>query len=80
MRPTRLPAKVHAPSTPVDEPGGWDKPDFDGSGWSPADIYTKAQVSPKGGYDAIDWSDQAQLIWGPDLEQSNTVLCRLLVE
>lgn len=38
------------------------------------------QVDPKMGYDEIDWSDEAKFIWGPDLEQSNTVLCRLTVE
>ena len=32
------------------------------------------------GYDEITWAEDAELIWGPDLEQSNTVLCRLTVE
>jgi hypothetical protein len=44
------------------------------------DVYTEAQVDPKMGYDEITWSNDAELIWGPDLEQSNTVLCRLRVE
>lgn len=61
-------------------PDGWDQAGFDASGWQPARVYTEREVSPKGGYDRITWSDQAQLIWGPDLEQSNTVLCRLTVE
>ncbi|MEO1495289.1 MAG: PEBP family protein [Pseudomonadota bacterium] len=63
-----------------DEPGGWDMPGFDDSGWAPASFYTAAEVDPKHGYDEITWDGDARLIWGPDLEQSNTVLCRLAVE
>lgn len=62
------------------EPEGWDAAGFDASGWPQADIYTEAEVSPRMGYDEIDWADEAELIWGPDLEQSNTVLCRLTVD
>ncbi|MDA8586516.1 PEBP family protein [Rhodobacteraceae bacterium] len=61
------------------EPSGWDTADFDASAWPNADFYTAREVSPKDGYDQISWSDDAELIWGPDLEQSNTVLCRLTV-
>lgn len=64
----------------VDEPYGWDQADFDASGWPQASEYSEREVSPKDGYDRIDWVDGARLIWGPDLEQSNTVLCRLTVE
>jgi len=63
-----------------DEPDGWDMPGFDASGWAPASVYTAAEVDPKFGYDEITWDETAQLIWGPDLEQNNTVLCRLTVE
>ncbi|WP_394181204.1 PEBP family protein [Yoonia maritima] len=63
-----------------EEPEGWDLSSFDASGWAQADVYTAAQVSPKFGYDEISWDENAQLIWGPDLEQSNTVLCRITVE
>lgn len=63
-----------------DAPDGWDLAGFDASEWPHADVFTAREVSPKGGYDGIDWSGAAQLIWGPDLEQSNTVLCRLRVE
>ena len=63
-----------------DEPEGWDTAGFDASDWPQADVYTEAQVGPKMGYDRIDWTDGAKLIWGPDLEQSNTVLCRVTVE
>ena len=64
----------------ADEPEGWDQDGFDASGWAQASIYSAQQVDPKGGYDEIDWAEDAQLIWGPDLEQSNTVLCRYRVE
>ena len=63
-----------------EEPDGWDTADFDASNWPQADIYSEREVSPKDGYDEITWVDSAELIWGPDLEQSNTVLCRLTVE
>ncbi|MEM1079058.1 MAG: PEBP family protein [Pseudomonadota bacterium] len=62
------------------EPRGWDKADFDALGWMPASAYSVNQVDPKGGYDEVDWAEGAELIWGPDLEQSNTVLCRYTVE
>lgn len=63
-----------------EEPDGWDTADFDASDWPQAEVYTAAQVDPKRGYNDIDWSDDAEFIWGPDLEQSNTVLCRLTVD
>lgn len=63
-----------------EEPPGWDTANFDASGWPAADVYSAREVSPKDGYDQISWADDAELIWGPDLEQSNTVLCRLTVE
>ena len=64
----------------MDEPDGWDQADFDASDWPQASAYSEREVGPKDGYDRIDWVEEAQLIWGPDLEQSNTVLCRLTVE
>ena len=63
-----------------EEPAGWDTADFDASGWDSATEHTERDVSPKDGYDRISWANSAQLIWGPDLEQDNTVLCRLTVE
>jgi len=63
----------------MDAPQGWDTAGFDASTWAPASVYTAAQVDPKMGYDDIEWADYAAFIWGPDLEQSNTVLCRLTV-
>lgn len=62
-----------------EEPEGWDTSDFDASYWANATVYTEAEVDPKMGYDDISWDASAKLIWGPDLEQSNTVLCRLTV-
>lgn len=63
-----------------DEPDGWDTANFDASDWPQADVYSVREVGPKDGYDEINWADSAELIWGPDLEQGNTVLCRLTVE
>lgn len=63
-----------------DEPAGWDQAGFDTSDWPQAYVYAAADVRPKGGYDRIDWSPDAKLIWGPDLEQDNTILCRLTVD
>ena len=63
-----------------EEPDGWDTADFDASDWPQADVYSAREVGPKDGYDEITWVEGAELIWGPDLEQTNTVLCRLTVE
>ena len=64
----------------IDEPEGWRMPDFDDSGWTPAVEYSENDVRPKDGYDQIDWSHGAQLIWAADLERDNTLLCRFTVE
>ncbi len=64
----------------LDEPAGWDRPAFDASDWPQATMYSTRAVDPKGGYDRIDWVDTAEFIWGPDLEQSNTILCRAAVQ
>lgn len=64
----------------ADPPDGWDLAGFDASDWPQATVYAERAVDPKGGYDEIQWSEAAEFIWGPDLEQSNTVLCRLVVE
>ncbi|MEJ6391964.1 PEBP family protein [Gymnodinialimonas sp. 2305UL16-5] len=62
------------------EPEGWDNADFDASYWPAATIHSAAAVDPKDGYDDITWDPSAAFIWGPDLERSNTVLCRAVVE
>ena len=60
-------------------PTGWRSAGFDDSAWHAANEFTAAAVRPKGGYDAVDWRDDARLIWSADLETHNTVLCRLTV-
>lgn len=64
----------------VERPIGWDLTGFDDRDWINAKIYTSTEVRPKGGYNQIDWHNEAQLIWGPDLETNNTLLCRLEVD
>ena len=61
-------------------PTGWDKAGFDDKAWPRAHPYSARDVRPKDGYDRISWSRDAKLVWGPDLEQSNTILCRFTVE
>lgn len=63
-----------------EEPEGWDRAGFDATHWVQASVYSSAQVDPKGGYRDVGWDEDAQFIWGPDLETSNTVLCRYIVE
>ncbi len=58
------------------EPDGWANVGFDASSWSPATVYTAAQVSPKEGYDIITWYPIAKLIWATDLFVDNTILWR----
>ncbi len=65
--------------TSLEEPIDWKSASFDDSSWSNATVYSESQVSPKDGYDQISWDSSAQLIWGPDLETNNTLLCRLTV-
>lgn len=62
-----------------DEPQGWKAPGFDDSGWDTAKQWSIEEVSPKDGYDEINWDSSAQLIWSDDLRLDNTVLCRLTV-
>ncbi|MEM9777069.1 MAG: PEBP family protein [Chloroflexota bacterium] len=62
------------------EPDGWKSADFDDSNWTATTVHTAEAVSPRFGYDQIDWVSSAQLIWGPDLETDNTLLCRVTVE
>lgn len=61
-------------------PDGWDTLEFDDSNWPDASIHSESAVSPKMGYDDISWDTSAKLIWGPDLQTNNTILCRKLVE
>lgn len=65
--------------TTMDEPDGWKADGFDDSGWTATTVHSSSDVSPKMGYDQISWDSDAEIIWGPDLETDNTVLCRVLV-
>lgn len=64
----------------LEEPTGWKSLDFDASGWTATTVHSASDVGPKDGYDQISWDANAQLIWGPDLETYNTLLCRVTVE
>jgi len=66
-----------ARTTPI--PDGWTEPGFDDSGWSAATVHSARDVGPKDGYDVINWNPSAKLIWGKDLKQDNTILCRATV-
>lgn len=61
------------------EPEGWKTAVFDDSSWTATTIHSANDVGPKDGYDEINWDTNAKLIWGPDLETNNTVLCRVTV-
>ncbi|WP_299772530.1 PEBP family protein [uncultured Tateyamaria sp.] len=64
----------------TEEPADWTAPGFDTSGWPKATLHTARAVDPKDGYDTVSWSEDAQFIWGPDLERDNTILCRVTIE
>ena len=59
---------------------GWKTADFDDSSWTATTVHSAGAVSPKDGYDQISWDASAELIWGPDLETNNTILCRVTVD
>ena len=63
----------------LEEPANWKSSDFDDSAWPNATVHSESAVSPKDGYDQVSWDSDAQLIWGTDLEQDNTLLCRVTV-
>ncbi|WP_158774050.1 PEBP family protein [Cobetia sp. L2A1] len=60
--------------------GDWTAPDFDDSDWPAAIEHAASDVSPKDGYDDIDWDDNAKFVWGESLKQDNTLLCRMTIE
>ena len=66
--------------TETAEPAGWKSVNFDDSNWPNASEHSERAVGPKDGYDQISWARDAKIIWGPDLETDNTILCRLKVE
>ncbi len=61
------------------EPDGWKSTGFDDSTWTATTAHAASTVGVRGGYDLINWSSTAEIIWGPDLETDNTVLCRVTV-
>ncbi|MGL1921371.1 MAG: PEBP family protein [Hyphomicrobiales bacterium] len=62
------------------EPAGWKNLNFNDSSWPSAQEYEERDVRPKDGYDRVNWNGSAKFIWGADLEQSNTILCRIIVK
>ncbi|MEM7801923.1 MAG: PEBP family protein [Chloroflexota bacterium] len=63
----------------LDEPDGWTAADFDDADWTATTVHSAEEVSPRFGYSQIEWDPSAQLIWGPDLETDNTLLCRMTI-
>ncbi len=64
----------------TDEPAGWKADGFDDSAWTNATVHPASAVGPKDGYNEISWDPAAKIIWGPDLETDNTILCRVRVK
>ncbi len=62
------------------EPDGWKAANYDDSAWTATTVHSAGDVGPKDGYDQISWDSNAELIWGPDLETNNTILCRITIE
>lgn len=66
--------------TETAEPDGWTSVSFDDSDWPHATEHSAQEVGPKDGYDEVRWHSSAKIIWGPDLETNNTLLCRIVIE
>lgn len=64
----------------IETPADWTAVGFDHGNWESATVWSGSDVSPKGGYDQIDWIPDAEFIWGSDLEIDNTLLLRFVVE
>lgn len=62
-----------------DAPASWTEPGFDDSQWIAATEHSACEVSPKDGYDEVDWKPGAKLIWSDNLKLDNTVLCRAVI-
>lgn len=60
-------------------PANWAATDFDDSSWPAAVEHSVKEVSPKDGYDEIQWDASAKLVWSDDLVQDNTLLCRMTI-
>jgi len=70
----------HCGFAAIEAPVEWDQFNYDDLKWDKANVYSAQEVSPKDGYDQINWDKAAELIWGPDLETNNTLLCRLSIK
>lgn len=66
--------------TETPEPSGWKSASFDDTSWPLATEHSERAVGPKDGYDQVRWDSDAKLIWGPDLETNNTLLCRAIIK
>ena len=62
-----------------DEPDNWKSVKFDDSQWKNATEYSARDIRPKDGFNDIDWYSAAKFIWSGDIEEDNTVLCRLTI-
>jgi len=59
------------------EPEAWASVKYDDSKWANAKVHSVKEVRPKEGYDEIQWSPSAKLIWSSDLKKDNTLICRV---
>ncbi len=64
----------------IDEPANWKSVGFNHKAWPQAIEYSESAVSPKMGYDRINWDSSAKLIWTQDLETDNTLLCSYTIK
>ncbi len=62
-----------------DAPNDWKDASFDDASWDDATEHRAADVGPKDGYNDISWDQNAELIWGSDLETDNTLICRVTI-
>ena len=62
-----------------DAPVSWTDPNFDDSQWAAATEHSAREVSPKDGYDEVEWKPGAKLIWSDSLKLDNTLLCRTVI-
>lgn len=63
-----------------EEPVDWMASNYDYSSWPPATVHSANTVRPHGGYRNVNWVDEAQLIWGEDVEVDNIILCRFTID
>jgi len=70
---------VDCKSTSVPTPAGWSTGSFNDSQWRSATTYSPQAVGVKDGFNTVNWSPIAQIVWGPDLKLDNTVLLRTKV-